>query len=67
MFISNGTRLRRYLNVQREKPGTIEDIVLEHVRADVKPAPVSWYQGKVWANAEGGVVLSDFPKIPSGG
>lgn len=64
VFISNGTRLRRYLNVQREKPGTIEDIVLEHVRADVKPAPVSWYQGKVWANAEGGVVLSGLPQNP---
>lgn len=64
VFISNGTRLRRYLDVQRTQPGTITDIELDSIRADVKAAEGGWYQGKSWGNAEGGVVLSGLAGNP---
>lgn len=64
IFISNGTRLRRYLTVKKEHPGYIRDIRLESITAMVKAAKGGWYQGKVWGNAQGGVVLSGLEEYP---
>ncbi len=64
VFISNGERLRRYLDQKREQPGRIRGILLERIHADVRKAKGGIYQGKPWGNADGGVVISGLPGNP---
>ena len=64
IFISGGNRLRRYYEVSKTRPGTIKNILMVDIRADVKQAEGGLYQGRPWGNAEGGVVISglwDYP------
>lgn len=64
IFISNGERLNQYFSAKRDKPGTIRQLVLKEIEADVKKAEGRTYQGKLWGNAMGCVVLSGLAGNP---
>ncbi len=64
VFISTGERLRQYFAVKRQKPGTIEHLVLENITADAVTAAGGFYQGAPWGNAKGCVVVSGLQDAP---
>ena len=66
IFLASGRRMRSYFaNEEGAKmPGTIRNVRISRVEADVVSAAGGIYQGKPWGNARGCVVLSGLKEYP---
>ena len=64
IFFSTGTRLRRYFSGYRDKPGKIQNVVLERIDAYVIDAKGRVLDGKLWGNGKACVVFSGLRDIP---
>lgn len=63
IFIANGERNREYAGESRETLSTIKNVTISNITADTVTAPERGiYDGEVWGNALGGVILSGTQK-----
>lgn len=64
IFFSTGERLRKYFEVQKNQPGTIEDVRLERIHGRAVSARGGFYEGEPWGNARGCIVFSGLKEYP---
>lgn len=63
IFIANGERNRAYAGEHSDQLSKVRNVEIDGVEADVVAAPTrGYYDGEVWGNAIGGVILSGTAK-----
>ena len=62
IFIANGSRNREYYGEKNGNLSTVENVLIENIKADVIKAPLhGFYFGEDWGEALGGVLISGTP------